>query len=137
MVSITYHQKEPQIILREDPTTMLYYLLKIVVTAVLVVLISEIAKRSSVIGAILASVPLTSVLAMLWLYVETGDVNKVSALGASIFWLVIPSLALFAALPRLLDRGYNFYVSLALSIGLTAVSYFAMLSILNRVGIEL
>ena len=68
-----------------------YYLVKIALTTVLIVAISEIAKRSSLIGAILASVPLVSVLAMLWLYIETRDVGKVSTLATSVFWLVLPS----------------------------------------------
>ena len=60
---------------------MSYYLAKIVVTTVLIVVISEIAKRSSFFGALLASIPLISVLAMFWLYFDTKDIAKVSALG--------------------------------------------------------
>ncbi len=78
---------------------MAYYLTKLAITAVLIVLISEISRRSSLIGAILASIPLVSVLAMVWLYVDTKDVEKISALATGIFWLVIPSLALFITLP--------------------------------------
>ena len=62
-----------------------YYILKITITTLLIVLISEIAKRSSFVGAVLASVPLVSVLAMLWLYVDTEDISKVSALSSSFF----------------------------------------------------
>lgn len=85
-----------------------YYRLKLVVTTVLIVAISEIAKRSTFAGALLASIPLVSVLAMLWLYLDTKDVQQVSALAASVFWLVLPSLALFIALPLLLKQGLNF-----------------------------
>lgn len=116
---------------------MAYYLTKVAVTAILVVLISEIAKRSSFIGAILASIPLTSVLAMLWLYVDTGDIDKVSQLATSVFWLVLPSLALFIALPLLLSKGLNFYLSLALSIGVTAVCYWLMVLVLGQFGLKL
>lgn len=116
---------------------MAYYLIKLTVTAVLVVLISEIAKRSSLMGAILASVPLTSVLAMIWLYVDTGDIKQVSSLATSVFWLVIPSLALFIALPLLLQRGLNFYLSLTVSIGITALTYGAMVFVLRKLGISL
>lgn len=115
---------------------MVYYITKVAVTAVLVVLISEIAKRSSVIGAILASVPLTSVLAMIWLYVDTGDVQKISDLASSIFWLVLPSLALFIALPLLLGKGMNFYLSLIVSIGITALCYLVMVLMLKHFGIS-
>jgi hypothetical protein len=114
-----------------------YYLTKVAVTAILVVLISEIAKRSSFAGAILASVPLTSVLAMLWLYLDTGDASKVSALASSVFWLVLPSLALFIALPVLLNQGLNFYLGMTISIGITASCYFLMVLVLRQFGVEL
>ena len=84
---------------------MSYYIVKIVVTAILVVLISEIAKRSSFVGALLASIPIISVLAMFWLYMDTNDVLKVSSFASSVFWLVLPSLVLFISLPLLLKHG--------------------------------
>jgi hypothetical protein len=62
-----------------------YYLVKIAITTILIVAISEIAKRSTFVGAILASVPLISVLALVWLYVDTKDVARVSNLSTSIF----------------------------------------------------
>ncbi len=100
-----------------------YYLLKLVITSVLIFAISEIGKKNSLVGAVLASVPLVSVLAMVWLYIDTRDAEKVAALAGSIFWLVIPSLILFISLPLLLRHGVNFYLSLALSIGLTVCGY--------------
>jgi len=114
-----------------------YYITKVAVTAILVVLISEISKRSSFIGAVLASVPLTSVLAMLWLYIDTGDIGKVSAFAGNVAWLVLPSLALFIALPVLLAQGINFYLSLAGSIGITAICYGLMLVVLRYYGVDL
>ena len=111
---------------------MAYYMLKIAMTSVLVVVISEIAKRSSLAGAILASIPLISVLAMIWLYIDTKDVEKISMLSTSIFWLVVPSLALFISLPILLKQGINFYISISLSLTITALCYWAMISILQH-----
>jgi len=116
---------------------MLYYLVKIVISALLIVAIAEISKRSSLIGALLASVPLVSVLAMIWLYIDTRDSGKVAALASGIFWLVLPSLALFIALPLLLKQGLNFYLSMGLSILLTIACYWAMIGLLDRFGIEL
>lgn len=116
---------------------MLYYVTKVAITALLVVLISEVAKRSSFLGAVLASVPLTSVLAMLWLYLDTGDAAKVSALAGSVFWLVLPSLALFIALPLLLAKGVNFYLALVVSIAITVLCYWLMVTLLRLYGIEL
>ena len=114
-----------------------YYLVKIAVTTILIVVISEIAKRSSFIGALLASIPLVSVLAMTWLYIDTRDTGKVSELASSVFWLVIPSLALFITLPILLKYGFNFYVSMSVSIIVTVLCYWAMIVILNHSGIKL
>ncbi len=116
---------------------MIYYIIKITITAVLIVIISEISKRSSMAGAILASIPLVSVLAMIWLYIDTKDASKVSLLSSSVFWLVIPSLALFLVLPVFLKREINFYLSLGMSVAITIGCYFFMIGILRQIGIEL
>jgi hypothetical protein len=116
---------------------MLYATLKVLLTSVLVVAVSEAAKRSALFGAVIASIPLTSVLAMIWLYVDTGDTEKVARLAAGIFWLVLPSLVLFVSLPVLLRYGVDFYASLAASIALTVGAYFAMLYTLKLAGIEI
>ncbi|MDY6980220.1 MAG: DUF3147 family protein, partial [Pseudomonadota bacterium] len=105
------------------------------ITTLLVVLISEIAKRSSLIGAILASVPLVSVLAMIWLYIDTKDIDKISSLSYSIVWLVLPSLALFIALPLFLKQGINFYLSMTMSVALTVICYWLMITVLGHMGI--
>jgi hypothetical protein len=116
---------------------MAYYTLKIIITTMLIVAISEISKRSTFVGAILASIPLVSVLAMIWLYVDTKDVTKVSALSTSVFWLVLPSLTLFISLPILLKQNVNFYLSISISIFLTILGYWIMISILNHLGIKM
>jgi len=116
---------------------MYYYIAKIVITTLLIVLISEIAKRSTLVGSILASVPLVSVLAMIWLYIDTEDTQKISELSYSIFWLVIPSLTLFLSLPLLLKKGVAFYPSMALSVALTILAYALMIVVLGKFGIRL
>ena len=116
---------------------MLYATFKVLLTSVLVVAVSEAAKRSVLFGALIASIPLTSVLAMIWLYVDTGDTEKVARLASGIFWLVLPSLVLFLSLPLLLRGGVGFYPSLAASIALTVGAYFAMLQMLRLVGVEI
>ncbi len=115
----------------------MYYLLKILITSLLIVAISEIAKRSSLVGAILASVPIVSVMAIIWLYVDTKDIDKISTFSSSIFWLVLPSLVLFLVLPLLIKAGWSFYPSLAVSISATIISYFSMVFALNYFGIKL
>lgn len=116
---------------------MLYTFSKFMITAALIVLIAEISKRSSILAAFLASLPLTSVLAMVWLYVDTKDGQKVAELAGSIFWLVTPSLAFFIALPILLKKGLDFYLSLGLAALITAGCYGLMLMLLGRYGIKI
>jgi hypothetical protein len=116
---------------------MTYYIIKIIITTASIVAISEIAKRSSFFGALLASIPLISVLAILWLYIDTKDVTKISALATGVFWLVLPSLVLFISLPLFLKAGMNFYLSLSIAIGLTILSYWLMVTVLGYFGVEL
>lgn len=116
---------------------MVYYVVKLLITALLVVLVSELAKRSSLYGALLASVPLISVLAMIWLYVDTKDTARIAALSSSIFWLVLPSLALFIALPLLLKAGINFYVSMAVAIAVTVFCYWLLVTVMAQSGVKL
>jgi hypothetical protein len=112
------------------------YIIKVAVTAVAVVAVSEIAKRSPVWAALLASLPLTSLLAFVWLYRDTGEPERVAALAQGIFWLVLPSLVLFVSLPLLLRAGWGFWVSLTSSCVATTVAYLAMVWILARVGMH-
>ncbi|MCC7413367.1 MAG: DUF3147 family protein [Gammaproteobacteria bacterium] len=115
---------------------MLYFAVKVLLTSVLVVLVAEAGRRSALLGAVFASLPLVSVLGMIWLYVDTRDPERIAALSTSIFWLVLPSLALFLVLPVLLRHGWPFFVSLLLGIALTAAAYAAMLVVLRRAGVS-
>jgi F0F1-type ATP synthase assembly protein I len=116
---------------------MAYYLLKVVVSAVLIVLISEIARRSTFVGGLIASLPLVSILAFVWLYLDTRSVEKVAALSQSIFWLVLPSLVLFLVLPWLLRRTENFALSLGLAMGAMLAAYGLMVLMFRHFDIEL
>ncbi len=111
--------------------------IKVLLTSILVVSASEAAKRNVIAGAVLASLPLTSLLAMAWLYTDTRDTEKVAALANGIFWLILPSLTLLLVLPVLLRKGVPFVPSMAIAIALTAASYGAMLAILKWLGIHI
>lgn len=113
------------------------YAVKIAVSAAVLVAVAEIAKRSSFWAAALASLPLTSLLAFVWLHLETGDAGKVAALSQGIFWLVLPSLVLFVVLPLLLRAGWSFWPSLGAGCVATALAYGAMAWALTRAGIRL
>ena len=116
---------------------MLYYALKIVVSALLVLAISEIAKRSPGVAALVASLPLTSLLAFVWLHTEGSKPEAIADLSSQIFWLVLPSLVLFLLLPALLRHGVHFWLSLAISMGATSACYLACLPLLRRLGVNL
>lgn len=116
---------------------MLYYALKVGISALVIVAITEIAKRSSVFAALIAALPLTSLLAFFWMYYEGEEVDRIADLSGQIFWLVLPSLVLFLLLPLLLRQGLGFWLSLMLSILTTTACYLAVLFLLRKFGMQL
>ena len=88
-------------------------------------------------GALFASIPIVSILGMIWLYIDTKDVSKISDLSIGIFWLVIPSLILFLILPLFLKQGMGFYSSIILSILITAAAYTLMVILLGFFNIKI
>ena len=116
---------------------MWYLAFKTLISAIIIVSVSEISKRSSLLGAILASLPLVSYLGMIWLYIDTNSKAKVSELSISVFWMVIPSLSLFIVLHNLLKTDMNFYLALFLSTVIMVIIYFIMVFILHKVGINI
>jgi len=113
------------------------YLIKIIITALTIVGISEIGKKFSPIAAILASLPLTSILAMIWLYVDTKDTQKIIDLSFNIFWAVLPSLVFFIVLPLLLKHGFKFNISMIISIITMFIAYTIYAILLQKFGIKL
>ena len=114
-----------------------YNLIKVLISAILIALISEVAKRSTFFGAILASIPLVSVMAMIWLYIDTHDSLQVVQLSKSIFWLVLPSLVLFITFPLLIKLQLPFYTALGAAVILMVITYFIAINVLGRFGINL
>jgi len=110
---------------------MLYLMTKFATTALIVVLVSELAKRSTLAGAILASIPTVSVLAIIWIYIETRDTGRLAAFSIDVVWLVLPSLALFAVLPVMLRMGVEFWWSLAAGIAATALAYWGSVQLMT------
>ena len=114
---------------------MFQYMIKVTVTAVLVVTIAETAKRWPLGGAILASLPVTSILAMVWLFWDTGDVGKVSQLSYSIFWVLAPSFLFFLVLPFVLQLEVNFWVAMGISCVTMIGAYWGFVKILKVAGV--
>lgn len=111
---------------------MTYVLLKYLLSAALIVAVSEVAKRSAVFGGLIASLPMVSILALIWVYLETKNTQTVSALSYSILWFVLPSLVLFVVLPLLLKRGMSFYAALALASLCTVIAYTGFTFLLQK-----
>lgn len=101
----------------------MYFLAKILITALIVAAVSELARRYTVWAALLASLPLTSILAFIWVYWESKDTGKIIELSYSVFWLVFPSLAFFLILPFLLKQGLAFPAAMAAAIAAMAALY--------------
>lgn len=107
------------------------FFIKTIVSALIIAIISTVSKKLPTFGAIIASLPLTSILAMIWLYQDTKDVNKVIELSTAIFWIVIPSLIFFITVPILLKKNIGFYQSLLISSIIMTVSYYIYIMVLR------
>lgn len=116
---------------------MLWYLIKLLVTALIIVVISEVSKKLPLLGSLIASLPLVSVLGMIWIYGETKDMTKIASHAEGTFWYVIPSLPMFLLLPWMLRKGITFPISLATGLALTAALYFVMTKLLAKFGFTL
>ena len=116
---------------------MLQTVIKLLLSSGIIVIVSEIAKKNTFIGGLIASIPLVSVMAMVWLYIDTKDIENINALSKSILWMVVPSLALFISLPVLLKSGVNFYISMGISILVTMGCYWLTIAALSKFGIKL
>ena len=114
----------------------MYLVVKTIITVIIIVAISEIARRSSFIAVILASIPLTSALAITWLYFDTKEVDTVVNLSNSILLLIPPSLTFFVVLPLALKR-LDFIYSFLISIVATVLVYWLYIALLSRFGIRL
>ena len=113
------------------------FIIKVVVSAFIVAGVSALAKRYVPIAAILASLPLTSILAMIWLYRDTKDEQQVSSLSTGIFWAVLPSLLFFLCLPFLLKSGIRFPWALLISCGIMFLGYTIYAFVLGRFGVKI
>ena len=114
----------------------MYLVLKALLSGAIVAAAGELARRSSLLGAVLISLPLTSILAVVWLYRDTRDTGEIAALSWSILWVIVPSLVFFVALPLAL-RSVGFRPALALACAATAVGYAAWVGTARLLGFDL
>lgn len=116
---------------------LVYLLLKAAVSGVIVALVSEIARRNAGFGALVASLPLVSILGMLWLWRDTGDAGRLATHAEATFWFVLPSLPMFLLIPALLRRGTAFLPALGAGCLLTVALYLLMVVVGPRFGLKL
>lgn len=116
---------------------MLYLLIKAALSGAIIAIASEVARRWPGWGALIVSLPLVSVLAMLWLWRDTRDPGRLAAHAEATFWFVLPSLPMFLLIPLLLRQGLPFWLSLAAGCALTVALYLAMTWAGPRFGLKL
>ncbi|RAN39282.1 hypothetical protein HY26_16345 [Hyphomonas sp. GM-8P] len=116
---------------------MAYLLLKALISGIIVAIVSEISKRYPGAGALVASLPLVSVLGMIWLWRDKPDVQNMAEHSSATFWYVLPSLPMFLFIPALLKQGWPFWLALSAGCILTVALYLLMSWIGPRFGLRL
>ena len=116
---------------------MLYLLIKAALSGMIVAIVSEVAKRYPGFGALIASLPLVSLLGMIWLWRDKPDVPNMAAHVEATFWFVLPSLPMFLMMPWMLRHGIAFWPTVLAGCALTILLYLAMIWIGPRIGLRL
>jgi hypothetical protein len=116
---------------------MTYYLLKLFFSAGVIVAVTEIAKRNNAAASIIHSLPMTSLLAFVWLYAETKDSALIGRHAFGTFWFVIPTLPMFLIMPWLIKKMGGFWPALSAGVALTIALYFLTMALLKKAGVEL
>lgn len=116
---------------------MLYVIIKAAISGILVAAVSEVAKRYPGLGGLVASLPLISVLGMIWLWRDRPDAQNMAAHAQATFWFVLPSLPMFLVLPIMLRAGWPFWVSLLAGCLMTIGLYSLMVAFGPRIGLKL
>ncbi|HEX5690392.1 MAG TPA: DUF3147 family protein [Roseiflexaceae bacterium] len=116
---------------------MLYLVFKAALSGVIIAVVSEVAQRRPGLGALIVSLPLVSILAIIWLWRDTGDIARIAAHAEATFWFVLPTMPMFLVFPALLRSGTDFWIALGASCVLTVVLYFLTLWLLPKFGISI
>ena len=119
------------------PLRMLYLAVKALISGVIVAAVSELAKRYPGLGALVASLPLVSLLGMIWLWRDKPDLANMAEHSTATFWYVLPSLPMFLLIPALLKSGAGFWLALGAGCCLTITLYLATMWVALRFGLRL
>lgn len=116
---------------------MLYLAVKAILSGAIIAAVSEIARRSPTFSALVVSLPLVSLLAVIWLWRDSGDGLRIASQMEATFWYILPSLPMFLLVPALLRAGIAFWPSLAIGCLVTILLYLLTAWLLSRFGIQL
>ncbi|MEI6656586.1 MAG: DUF3147 family protein [Verrucomicrobiota bacterium] len=116
---------------------MLMLVIKYAVTALIIVWVSEVAKRSDKLGALIASLPFVTLMVMVWLHLERQGNPKIGNHAYYTFWYVLPTLPMFLVMPWLMAKGVNFWLALAICVVVTLVSFALTALVAKRLGVNL
>ncbi len=114
-----------------------YLVIKALISGAIIAIVSEVAKRSPSFGALIVSLPLLSIMGIIWLWHDTKDSERIAAHALATFWYVLPSLPFFVLFPIMLRNGFSFWASLGTGAAVTITLYFAMVVVLQRFGIAI
>jgi len=107
---------------------------KIGLTTLIIFAVVQVSERNTLLAAGLASVPIVSVLAMIWMNHDGQSAEEISGFAKDIAWLLIPSLLMFIVIPLLIERGWEFYPALGAGLLTTILGYFLMIQIMEKCG---
>jgi hypothetical protein len=116
---------------------MLYLTVKTALSGIIIAIVSEVARRSPTLGALIVSLPLVSILGILWLWHDTGDAERIAAHAQSTFWYVLPTLPMFLLMPAMLRHGIGFWLTLGACCALTFILYLCIIRALEEFGVTL
>jgi len=116
---------------------MVYLAIKAALSGILIAVISEVAKRYPGFGGLIASLPLVSLLGMIWLWRDKPDALNMASHAEATFWFVLPSLPMFLLIPAMLRHGVGFWASLIAGCILTVALYSLMVWAGPRLGLRL
>ncbi|MFL3057965.1 MAG: DUF3147 family protein [Candidatus Neomarinimicrobiota bacterium] len=115
---------------------MMFNIAKILISALIIFVASEIGKRDSLLGAIIVSLPMISLITISWIYFETKDVDRIIAFSHGVFAMIMPSLSFFITLPYFLKK-INFIPSMFISISIMVVLYFGLSMLYKKIGVDI
>jgi hypothetical protein len=113
------------------------FAVRAILSGIIVALIALVGKKAPAAGALIASLPLISILGMIWLWRDTTDTALLANHAEATFWYVLPSLPMFLLIPWFLRSGYGFWLALAVGIAVTILLYLATILIAARFGVRL